>query len=370
MKTWKPGRPFDFDKYHMRHIALKFLYLGWDYQGFVVQEYNKVDKTIENALFKALTTTKLINSREESNYHRCGRTDIGVSAFSQVISITVRSKSLKTEELCSPNRELNYPFLLNRALPSDIQCISWSPIKQSFSARFDCSRRSYRYFFPRSNLNIEKMKEAAEYLVGQHDFKNFCKQDVSKNVQKSTVKKVLSASIFPADHSTFGRSISESLTFSNNPYDIMIFEISAHGFLWHQIRCIMAVLFLVGEGKEKENVVSDLLDLRKTPNKPQYQLSSGLPLVLYQCDYNKDDVNEWIGDEAALTEVIENLQTKWTALSIKSNIIHSMITSLVRDYSCLYLDTINKQHNSLSFENSKNHKLLSERPVCKKKDKN
>ena len=48
-------------------------------------------KTVESELFKALTLTKLIESRETSNYHRCGRTDKGVSAFSQVVSIDLRS---------------------------------------------------------------------------------------------------------------------------------------------------------------------------------------------------------------------------------------------------------------------------------------
>jgi len=69
-----------------RHVALKFLYLGWDYQGLAAQE--DTDGTIEAYLFNALTLTKLIEDRSKSNYHRCGRTDKGVSAFCQV-QITV-----------------------------------------------------------------------------------------------------------------------------------------------------------------------------------------------------------------------------------------------------------------------------------------
>lgn len=67
---------------HTRHVLLKLYYLGWDYQGFATQEESA--KTIEYHLFAALKRTCLINSREKSNYHRCGRTDKGVSAFSQV----------------------------------------------------------------------------------------------------------------------------------------------------------------------------------------------------------------------------------------------------------------------------------------------
>lgn len=66
-----------------RHVVFKLLYLGWDYHGFATQEVS--EKTIEHELFQALTKCCLIESRQTSNYHRCGRTDKGVSSFNQVI---------------------------------------------------------------------------------------------------------------------------------------------------------------------------------------------------------------------------------------------------------------------------------------------
>lgn len=71
----RTNRQFDHSKFNRRHILLKFAYLGWNYQGYILQEgiYN----TVENLLFDALIRTKLIESRETSNYHRCGRTDKG-----------------------------------------------------------------------------------------------------------------------------------------------------------------------------------------------------------------------------------------------------------------------------------------------------
>ncbi len=53
-------------RYNTRHVALKIVYLGWDYQGFAVQEDS--NKTIEHALFEALTRTKLIESRYNYMY--------------------------------------------------------------------------------------------------------------------------------------------------------------------------------------------------------------------------------------------------------------------------------------------------------------
>lgn len=91
-----------YSRSHKRHILLKFYYLGWDYQGFTDQEHtsNTIGNGIrallfeisllyrlsfvEHHLFKSLIKVCLIEARETSNYHRCGRTDKGVSAFSQV----------------------------------------------------------------------------------------------------------------------------------------------------------------------------------------------------------------------------------------------------------------------------------------------
>ncbi len=74
-RNYEGKRAFSFDKYNRRHVFLKFLYLGWDYKGYITQEHTT--DTIEHHLFEALRITKLIESRETSNYHRCGRTDIG-----------------------------------------------------------------------------------------------------------------------------------------------------------------------------------------------------------------------------------------------------------------------------------------------------
>ena len=70
-----------------RHVLLKFLYLGWDYQGYATQE--DTANTIEHHLFSALVMCCLVESRQTSNYGRCGRTDKGVSSFSQVYCCTV-----------------------------------------------------------------------------------------------------------------------------------------------------------------------------------------------------------------------------------------------------------------------------------------
>nr|AAH75766.1 Zgc:56653 protein [Danio rerio] len=192
-KKQRVEKPFDFSAHPRRHVALRLAYLGWQYQGFAVQE--NTDNTVEARLFEALLKTKLIQDRQTSCYHRCGRTDKGVSAFSQVISIDLRSTQyggglgvtvpadVDVKGKTSAD-ELPYVKILNRVLPQDIRILQWAPVESGFSARFDCQSRTYRYYFPRGDLDLELMAEAAKRYEGTHDFRNLCKMDVEKNPRK------------------------------------------------------------------------------------------------------------------------------------------------------------------------------------------
>nr|XP_047919463.1 tRNA pseudouridine(38/39) synthase isoform X4 [Anser cygnoides] len=202
-------RPFDFSAYGRRHVALKIAYLGWGYQGFASQE--NTSNTIEEKLFEALKKTRLVDDRQTSNYHRCGRTDKGVSAFGQVrmvlqapvwgardgdsvglvmngdepgahymavqvISLDLRSNLSEGKKLngCKEDsegknskseEELRYTHILNRVLPPDIRVLAWSPVEPDFSARFSCLRRTYRYFFPCADLDVALMHAAAQSMA-------------------------------------------------------------------------------------------------------------------------------------------------------------------------------------------------------------
>ncbi|XP_076237384.1 tRNA pseudouridine(38/39) synthase [Calliopsis andreniformis] len=307
----KAQKPFNFERCSKRHILLKFYYLGWDYNGYVVQE--SVNDTIEQHLFAALIKSCCIESRETSNYHRCGRTDKGVSSFSQVISLDVRSK-LKPEDQHKLEHELPYCKMLNRLLPSNIRCIAWCPVSSDFSARFNCKFRKYRYFFPRGNLNIHAMDKAVKYTIGDHDFRNICKMDVGNGVVKYK-RTITDAEV--SVHRQNPRNISG--------YDMCELVITSQAFLWHQIRCLMGVLLLVGQGKEEPEIMLELLDIDKCPRKPQYNLAHEVPLNLWHCEY---ETNEWYIDKEELLHTIQILQTDWTLNTIKSTMIENMLSEL------------------------------------------
>ena len=72
--------------------------------------------------------------------------------------------------ICDSGDEFQNKFLLG-----------WAPCpRPDFSARFDCTSRMYKYYFPRGDLNLMRMNTAGAKLIGEHDYRNFCKMDVGK----------------------------------------------------------------------------------------------------------------------------------------------------------------------------------------------
>ncbi|CZT09355.1 related to pseudouridine synthase 3 [Rhynchosporium agropyri] len=233
--------------------------------------------------------------------------------------------------------EIGYCSLLNRLLPPDIRILAWCPAPpQDFSARFSCRERQYRYFFTQPAfmptptqlelpnlksyippegkmrdgwLDIEKMREAAKLFEGEHDFRNFCKVDPGKQISNFD-RRIFHADIKEVDDATSGLSflnraaLAPSSLQNGNP-KIYTFTLHGSAFLWHQVRHMVAVLFLVGQGLEKPSIVSDLLDVKKYPGRPAYEMASDTPLVLWNCvfphedDPERKDAIQWhyVGDD-------------------------------------------------------------------------
>ncbi|KRX47184.1 tRNA pseudouridine(38/39) synthase [Trichinella murrelli] len=346
--------------YCRRHIALMVAYLGWDLDGFCAQ--NNSHNTVESKIFKALIETKLIQSLETANYSRCGRTDKTVSAFSQVLSLDVRSNQTTGVGVFEPDgycpnepkptsrkttpksEELDYAKILNSVLPQEIRVLAWAPVERTFNARYNCTSRQYKYFFPKGALNLkvstvvdfphfsaivalfsnfrhgticeyfQLMEQASKRLIGEHDFRNFCKIDMSKNEIQSCVRTVFDVQFTKVNAGGL------------NSRTLCCFTIVANAFLWHQIRCIMSVLFAIGEGKEQPDVIEWLLNTELCPAKPQYSMVVGWPLVLYGCQY---DNLEWHWKEGIIMECISSLQRTWVNFAIKVEIIENMMNSLL-----------------------------------------
>lgn len=276
-KKKKIVKEFDFSKYNKRFIALKFAYLGWNYNGLNFQYEPTPLPTVEELILQALEKAKLIKKADPAscNFSRCGRTDKGVSAMNQVISLDVRSRLTKEEQLLKENdlKEIPYISVLNSMLPPDIRvtAVCLRP-PEKFDARFSCSYRHYRYIFRKYDLDLDLMAEAAKKYEGGHDFRNFCKIDGSKQITNYS-RIVLSSKILHLKD------------------DFYVFDLKGTAFLWHQVRCMVAILFLVGQKLESPTIVDDLLNIEKFASKPAYEMANDVPLVLYDCVYPQ---MEWL----------------------------------------------------------------------------
>lgn len=99
------------------------------------------------------------------------------------------------------------------------------------------------------------MQKACVLLQRHADFRNFCKMDVHNGVT-NYMRNLQSASIHLCPNESHE---------DQQGYSMFYLQIKANAFLWHQIRCIMAVLLLVGQEKEDAEVITELLDVEKNP---------------------------------------------------------------------------------------------------------
>jgi len=332
----KPSRSFDFNKYPTRYIAIKYAYLGWNYSGLAYSD--PTIPTVELELFKALQKLKLIQSPETCNYSRCGRTDKGVSAMGQVSAFLVRSNINPEDRLENGGRgysldlngqskgeELDYVQRLNGVLPPSIRIIAWTPVPDDFDARFSCRGRHYRYFFTNlhDELDIPAMQIAAGYFVGEHDFRNFCKLDVSKQINNFK-RRIERAEIVPYN------GLPE-----NKDSKMWTLELHGTAFLWHQVRCMMAILFLVGRKLEEPEIIRDLLDVEKFPNKPEYEMAYDVPLVLYDCVFNGLEWRYPEESSRSREKMLQDLFSTWHEHKLRETLAGLFCTSFSRSKEIL-----------------------------------
>jgi tRNA pseudouridine38/39 synthase len=266
--------------------------------------------------------------------------------------------------------ELPYCQVLNRLLPPDIRILAWCPSPPlDFSARFSCRERRYRYFFTQPAfsptpdhletaiqgrtaaqvkpgwLDIKAMQEAAKLFEGVHDFRNFCKVDGSKQISNFE-RQIFHSSIEEVDDYTGALAYLNEhdlrpagSTDSKNP-KIYTFNLHGAAFLWHQVRHMVAILFLVGQGLEKPSVISELLDVKTNPTRPTYEMATDTPLVLWDCifpkegDAQRDDAIRWlyvgdgIGNGGAKYEnsgLMEDLWKNWREAKIDEMLAGSLL---------------------------------------------
>ncbi len=223
----------------MKRIRLLISYDGTNYCGWQVQ-INGI--TVEEVINKALTD--LLG--EPIEVIGASRTDSGVHAVGNV--------AVFDSETRIPAEKIS--FALNQRLPNDIRIQKSDEVPLDWHPRFQNSVKTYEYqilnrrfpdplkrlytHFVYMPLDAEKMKQAAAYLVGEHDFASFC--SAGSQVQ-STVR-----TIYTLDVKRFG--------------DVISIRISGNGFLYNMVRIIVGTLLKVGLGVYPPEHMKEILEAK------------------------------------------------------------------------------------------------------------
>ncbi|MDP2753641.1 MAG: tRNA pseudouridine(38-40) synthase TruA [Nitrospirota bacterium] len=234
----------------MKKFKLLLEYDGTAYQGWQVQENRlTIQGVIEDRIFKI--------TGEQSRVIGASRTDAGVHALGQVAAF-------RTESRFDPE---TIKKALNALLPQDIRVLDASEVDDSFNPRDSAVKKSYFYIIAnqressaflyryawlvQQQLNLKSMIDAAQILIGEHDFSSFRGTGSST---KNPVREVFSLSI----------ERFEKLDFMTASLDgkFIKLRIEANGFLRHMVRNIVGTLVEIGRGRFTADRIQEILESR------------------------------------------------------------------------------------------------------------
>lgn len=225
-------------------LVIKLGYRGEGFCGFAEQP---AQRTVAGELRRALETTL----RRPCELTCAGRTDAGVHAIAQYVSVPVTES-----ELMLPGARLMRSLVA--LTPDDLSIGALFRTQPSFSARFDALSRSYRYricagdvrpvlawdhaWWYKGQLNVGAMNEASKLLLGEHDFKSFCK--ATSVVDKPTCRYVSALDV---------RALEEA------GENLVAIDITGNAFLHNMVRTIAGSLVEVGRGHRRPEWMSEVL---------------------------------------------------------------------------------------------------------------
>ncbi|WP_313343993.1 tRNA pseudouridine(38-40) synthase TruA [Lacrimispora sp.] len=221
----------------LKNYKMVLEYDGSRYDGW--QKQGNTDRTIQGKLEGILERLAEV----PVEIHGSGRTDAGVHALAQTANFHLDTRMSEGE----------IKDYLNQYLPEDIRVISLDRAGDRFHSRLNAEEKTYLYrietgerkqVFERKYiygfgrpLDVNAMREASRYFLGEHDFKSFCS---NKKMKKSTVR-ILKAIEFEEEGSR------------------LFIRYTGNGFLNHMVRILMGTLIEVGEGKRSPKEMKEIL---------------------------------------------------------------------------------------------------------------
>lgn len=248
----------------MKRIMLTVAYDGTAYSGWQIQPNAP---TIEGDLNKAI----YMATGENIQVIGASRTDAGVHAYGNIAVFDTNSTIPSDRFL----------YTINRWLPPQIRVLHSCEVDVHFHPRHCAAMKTYEYTILQSkvelpqfcnyawhvkgNLNIDSMKKAAVFFVGEHDFKSFC---CVRTQAESTIRTIYSIHIVK-------KSISSVL---EDAYLVKI-RVTGNGFLYNMVRIIAGTLVQVGRGQFLPEHVADMLKKKERCAAGQTAPPQGLTLM-------------------------------------------------------------------------------------------
>ena len=281
----------------MKRIMLTVAYDGTGYSGFQAQKSGV--PTIEKELNRALTEL----TGTETEVSGASRTDAGVHALCNLAVFD-------TESRIPPEKFAN---ALNVRLPAQICVQDSMEVPADFHPRFSDTVKTYDYviynarfpsprrrrfsFYSYTPFDVERMRKAAQYLVGEHDFKSFC----SVHTQAlTTVRTITGIEVIerPCEEERIAELVSDGVKTENtegseaavqtvtarrgvSPREIII-RVSGTGFLYNMVRIIAGTLMEAGRGAIEPEQVKEILEACDREKAGPTAPPEGLTLVRYQ----------------------------------------------------------------------------------------
>ena len=242
----------------MKRVKLIVAYDGTAYCGWQVQPNGP---TIEGELNAALT----ILTGENIQVIGASRTDAGVHGLCNVAVFDTES----------PIPGEKFSYALNQRLPEDIRVRDSEEVAPDFHPRHQASRKTYAYrilnaefpdptkrlytHFTYHKMDVSQMQKAAEYFVGEHDFKSFCSPAATV---ESTVRTRYKCQV-------------------SKEGELITIEVQGNGFLYNMVRIMAGTLMEVGCGRMLPEQIPDILKQKDRNAAGPTAPAKGLCLVKY-----------------------------------------------------------------------------------------
>lgn len=246
---------------------LRVAYDGTNYVGWQIQPNGR---TVEETLNRALSEL----TGEAIQVIGASRTDSGVHALGNVAVFDTESRI--------PGDKFSYA--VNAHLPSDIVVRESFEVAPDFHPRHAACIKTYEYriynsshenplmnrytYFYHAEQDIEAMRRAAAFLVGEHDFASFCSQGAQV---KTTVRTIYAAEV-------------------EKEGEVITIRLKGNGFLYNMVRIIAGTLLQVGSGAVPPEIMADIIGACDRTKAGPTAPPEGLTLV--GIEYGSGEVNQ------------------------------------------------------------------------------